>query len=163
MAPSMHASGRNVRSRWTTLSLLLAWSLLLAGCGESDPGVTDPDPEIAAFVGDWEAVVFNVTNLANEDQIFRVVEAGSFTLNVQPSGFYTATLLVAEFPPNVENGQLTVIGNSVRLSPTGGQATTAEYEFQGPNRIELNGPTEFDFNFDGEPEEATALIILERT
>jgi hypothetical protein len=163
MHPSTVTLAARARKCPQRVLIVLAAAVLLVGCGGSDPtDVTEPDPDVAPFVGTWEAVVFEVTNLADQDQVLDVVAIGSFSLNVQPSGFYTATLVVEE-SLNVENGQLTVIGNSIRLGPTDGQATTAEYAFLGPNRVELNGPTEFDFNFDGEPETARARIILERT
>ncbi len=146
------------------LHLIVAASVFLTSCGGSDPaGIAEPDPDVAAFVGTWEAVAFEVTNLADDEQVFDVVAAGSFTLDVQPSGFYTAILHISGGQPIPENGQLSVIGASVRLSPTGGTGVTAEFEFQGPDRVELNGPTEFDFNFDGDPEAATAFILLERS
>ena len=164
MHPSTVALAVRARKCPRRLLIVLAAAVLLVGCGGSDPtDVTEPDPDVAPFVGNWEAVAFEVTNLADQDQVFDVVAAGSFTLNVQPSGFYTAVLHISGGQPIPENGELTVIGQSVRLSPTGGTGVTAEYLFQGPNRVELNGPTEFDFNFDGEPEAATARIILERT
>lgn len=163
MHSSITAGGvRNTR-RLGFLHLLVAAAVLLAGCGGSDSaGIAEPDPDVAPFVGTWEAVAFEVTNLADEEQVFDVVAAGSFTLDVQPSGFYTAILHISGGQPIPENGQLSVIGASVRLSPSGGTGVTAEFEFQGPNRVELNGPTEFDFNFDGEPEAAAAYILLER-
>ena len=164
MHPSIPAGGLRPSRRQVLLAILVTAALFLAGCGDSDPnGLTDPDPDVAEFVGTWEAVAFEVTNLADEEQVFDVVAAGSFTLDVQPSGFYTAVLHISGGQPIPENGRLSVIGASVRLSPTGGTGVTAEYEFQGPNRVELNGPTEFDFNFDGEPETASAYIVLERT
>ena len=164
MQPSILAGSARAPKRRSLVSLVLASVLTLAACGGSDPsGIGDPNPDVAPFVGTWEAVAFEVTNLADEEQVFDVVAAGSFTLNVQPSGFYTAILHISGGQPIPENGKLSVIGESVRLSPTGGTGVTAEYEFQGPDRVELNGPTEFDFNFDGEPETASAYIVLERT
>lgn len=163
MVPSKNPPGARVRRLWSAARLLVT-TLFIIGCGSSDStGVTEPDPDVAPFVGDWEAVTFDVTNLADDTEVFRVVAAGSFTLNVQPSGFYTAVLHISGAQPIPENGQLSVIGSSVRLSPNGGPAITASFEFMGSDRVELIGPTEFDFNFDGEPESATAHIVLERS
>lgn len=164
MHSSLFAGGRRARRRPRVLLTALTTTLILAGCGGSDPaGIGNPDPDVAPFVGTWEAVTFEVTNLADTTEVFDVVAAGSFTLDVQPSGFYTAILHISGSQPLPENGELSVIGESIRLSPTGGTGATAEYMFQGPDRVELNGPTEFDFNFDGEPESASAHMVLERT
>ena len=159
-APQGHA-------RWHVLAMTgaLVWALILAGCGGSDPtDVVEPDPDVAPFVGDWQAESFVVTNLAKEDETLDITDAGSFSLNVQPSGFYTATLVVVDAPaPFVENGQLSVVGSSVRLSPSNGTSVTSSYAFDGPDRVELDGPTQFDFNNDGDFEAATAHIVLVRS
>jgi hypothetical protein len=157
-----YRSGGRRRAAWLTLWALTA--PLFWGCGGSDVvGVGDPDPAVEPFVGDWEASEFVVTNLANPDQSVDVTEGGSFTLNVQPSGQYTAILDFPDSPtPGVELGQLSVVGNSVRLSPISGDPITSAYTFEGADRLILDGPTAFDWNRDGELEASTAHIVLER-
>jgi hypothetical protein len=126
-------------------------------------GIGDPDPAVEPFVGDWEASEFVVTNLADPDQTVDVTDGGSFTLNVQPSGQYTAILDFPDSPtPGVEQGRLTVVGNSVRLSPLVGDPITSAYAFEGSDRLVLDGPTAFDWNRDGELDASTAHIVLER-
>ena len=138
--------------------------LLVAGCGGSE-GITggQPDPAVAPFVGDWEATEFTVTSTQNAEATFDITDGGAFTINIQPSGLYTATVVFPQLPaPLVEIGQLTVIGNSITLRPQGGPAVASTYTFDGPDRLTLEGPTEFDFNDDGTPDPATAVIVLER-
>jgi hypothetical protein len=146
---------------------VLALLLVLGACGGSSPSdVATPDPAVAPFVGDWDATEFEVTSLADTSIFFDLIEAtGLFTLNVQPSGAYTATLFIPdEMPqPAVENGTMSVIGDAVRLSPNQGPSATSAYEFEGPDRLILDGPTEFDFNFDGTFEPATLHVVLERS
>jgi hypothetical protein len=146
---------------------ILALLLVLSACGGSSPSdVATPDPAVAPFVGDWNATEFEVTSLANDSISFDLIEAtGLFTLNVQPSGAYTATLFIPDEmqQPAVENGTMSVIGDAVRLSPNQGASATSAYEFDGPDILILDGPTEFDFNFDGSFEPATLHAVLERS
>ena len=46
---------------------------------------------MAPFVGVWEASEFTITNSADPEQTFDITDGGSFTINIQPSGNYTAT------------------------------------------------------------------------
>jgi len=132
------------------------------GCGG---GVDVPvDAAVAPFVGDWTASDFTVTSSDNPAVWFRVTDGGSFTMNIQPSGQYTAILSFPQLPtPAVELGKLTVLGASIRLSPTGGTPATSSYRFEGPDRLILDGPTSFDFNEDGTMDPAEARIALDRT
>jgi len=134
---------------------------LTAACGE-DPVVDDtPDPEIAPFVGLWDAEVFTVTADAPPNQeADLLLNDGSFTINVEGSGTYTATLVFGI--PLVEIGQLAVNGSFVTLQPNGGDPATSEFTFLQPDYLRLVGPTEFDFNLDNIPEAAEALIELRR-
>lgn len=138
-------------------------SALMSACGGDSTGVTT-DPAVAPFVGDWEASEFRVTSADNPDASFDVTDGGSFTINIQPSGQYTAILSFPQLPtPVVELGQLAVIGSSVRLSPVGGTPATSSYRFEGADRVVLEGPTQFDFNNDGTPDPADAVIALDRS
>jgi hypothetical protein len=153
--------------KWAGSAFRRMWVAALAtgvlGCGSGGTGVA-PDPAVAPFVGDWAAAEFRVTSTENPAASFDVTDGGSFTINIQPSGQYTAILSFPEMPtPVVELGQLAVIGASIRLSPLGGTPATSSYRFEGPDRMILQGPTQFDFNNDGTPDPAEALITLERS
>lgn len=148
--------------------LIGCWTLIvlvLAGCGES-PGdeIVGPDPAITPFVGTWDAEQFVVTNTADTTFVADLLISGSFFINVQPSGLYTATLVFGGLTPFVEIGQLEVEAgfvtmNSQDVDPCPG---ASEYTFVADDRLELLGPTCFDFNLDGETEEAEAFIELVR-
>lgn len=94
-----------------------------------------------------------------------LVQNGSFVINVQPSGTYTATLVFAGLTPIVEIGQLTVSGGFVTLRPNQTppcpvapqryQFTRSDYLILGP------GPTCFPFR-PGELDPGQAYIELER-
>lgn len=135
---------------------------LLGACGGSDSIAVDlTDPLVRPFVGDWRATTFRVTSAANDTLAVEVLNNGSFTINVQPSGLYTATLLFLG-TPLVEIGSMSVSGSSVTLTPRNGPAATSLYAFDGPDQVTLDGVTEFDFNLDGTAEAANAHIELSR-
>ncbi|MFQ5537305.1 MAG: hypothetical protein ACE5GJ_07615 [Gemmatimonadota bacterium] len=137
--------------------------LFLAACG-SDDSPSEPDSELSALVGDWEATTLELTNTANPAVVVDLIEQGAtFTLNVQPSGQYTAILIFSQ-QAQTEIGQLTVSGATVTLQPeypSGLPPTTATYTLEG-GRLTLDGDTEFDFNLDGTPEAARSHIVLVR-
>lgn len=137
-----------------------------AACG-GDQG-PDVDPAIAPFVGTWVADSLTITNQANPTQVANILDptfGGSFSINVQPSGQYTATLTVYA-QANPEIGWLSVINAStLSLTPTipaGRPVATASYVFQSDDYLILDGATEFDFNLDGTDEVALAHFELER-
>ena len=147
------------------LGLLLWCAAVLGACGEdSSNGGTEPDPAVAPFVGDWNATDFTVTSAANAQLVEDLINLGAtFDLNVQPSGRYTATLVFVG-QPSVEIGDLLVSGNTVTLmrSVPSPQTAVSTFTFVGADVLILDGPTDYDFNSDGVPEDATAHIELER-
>lgn len=159
MRTRLARGGRRSRS-W----LVLALTLHVSGCGNDPIELVEEDPAVAPFVGNWRATELVLTNESDPDaDPLDVLEnGGSFTINVQPSGTYTATLTFPALPPAVEIGDLTVIESSLVLHPNGGSPAVTEFTFDGPDRITLDGPTQFDFNLDGTPEDAQAHIVLER-
>ena len=131
--------------------------MIAVACGGDDPAVMAPDPTIEPFVGTWDAEVFTVTSDANPTVVADLLIDGSFNINIQSSGLYTATLAFGDvITPLVEFGQLSVDGSFARLRPSGPDPcpANAEFLFTGPDFLTLVGPTCFDFNLDGEAEDA---------
>jgi hypothetical protein len=156
-----------VRRRvWGWRQLLPAFLAALSfatGCTGSD-GV-QVDPAVAPFVGDWLATAMVLTSVANPDVHPDLIEVGAtFSVNIQPSGQYTAILLFSG-QSQTEIGQLTVSGGSVTLHPSfpaGAAAATSTFSFPDADHLVLDGSTEFDFNLDGTSEAATAHVELAR-
>lgn len=132
---------RNSRS---ALGIFLAFTLF-AGCG--DP-VVPIDEALEPFIGTWDAEVILVTSDADTTQVADLMENGSFAINVQESGAYTATLTFGGIPLT-EFGQISVGNGVITLRPDSGQPATSTYVFVSANYVEVEGPTEFDFNLDG--------------
>lgn len=153
--------------RSTCVALLTA----VAACGgTTDPAPVEDDPAIEPFVGTWDAGVLTVTSDADTTIVADLIEIdGAFTLNVQPSGQYTAQLA---FPPAdslgiepfIEIGQMTVTDGFLTLRPTTppGPAVSSEYTFVSDDVLRVVGPTDFDFNLDGDPDPAELYIEMER-
>jgi hypothetical protein len=144
----------------------LATVLLLCpgawGCASDDP--VDPEAELISLVGDWQADRFIVKNKANPSQAPELIGdlGAEFTLNIQPSGLYTA-LLVYQGSPITEIGQLDLDGTDVvfTVSYPAPSTSRSRYALAG-NRLTLDGDTEFDFNFDGRGDPAEAHIELRK-
>jgi len=148
--------------RTSNFSLAMALALLLAGCGK-DNG-TGVDASVAPFVGDWDAQALIITSIANPDVAPDLVELGAtFTLNVQPSGQYTAILIYLG-QAQTEIGTVSVTGSTLTLQRTfpTAETTPGTFQFFGEDRFTLDGGTEFDFNLDGSPEAATAHFDMVR-
>ena len=109
----------------------------------------EPDPSITPFVGTWDAEVLDF--YPNGDHVNPPVDVldlpASFFIVIEPSGAYTATLNLPT-APGIEQGQLTVIGSSIRLDPSvpPGDPVTSSYSFPSPDLLVLDGETEFSFN-----------------
>lgn len=151
------------RTRRTSPSFRLLLALAAAGCGGQDP--LGPDEQLADLVGTWRATRFQVTNVADPsvspDLVDPSIGAG-FTLDIQPSGQYTAILTFQQVA-NAEVGEMGREGDQLVLRVLEPCCRTDRLDFSLEGGIlTLRGPTEFDFNLDGEPEDATAVIELRR-
>lgn len=158
----MRSTSRLPRRPTRTPRLALLLAVLAAACGGDD--TVAPDASLAPLVGDWEATVLRLTNIANPSVSPDLIQEGAtFTLNVQPSGQYTA-ILVYLSQDATEIGQVEVNGSQITLTPTvpPGPPTTGTYSVQG-DRFTLEGQTEFDFNFDGIPEAADVRFEFVRS
>jgi hypothetical protein len=144
---------------WLTGAPLVAIIFLTAACKS---GGVEPNSSISALVGDWDATSLVITSVADPSIHPDLIQLGAtFTLNVQPSGQYTA-ILVYNGQPKTEIGQLSVSGDSITLQPTtpsSGASTTGSYQVNG-NHLTIDGDTEFDFNLDGQPDPAKAHFEL---
>ena len=141
------------------LSLL---SLSFLGCG--DPVPTGPDPLIEPFVGNWAATAFVLTSsVADQVSIDLIQLGGTFNLNIQPSGGYTAILVYAGLG-QTEIGTISVTATTVALNrefPTR-ENEVSTYQFVGDTVLILDGDTEFDLDFDGQEDPTLAHFELLR-
>jgi len=157
---------RTARARLAQMRLrYLPVLLLAAGAAacDSDPVDLAPDEAVAPFVGTWTAEAFRVTSANDASDFFDLAAGGSFTLIVEPSGHYTGILQLEGSPPVVEYGRMEVESQTVILTPDDGPVATSTFVFDGPDRVTLDGATEFDFDLDGTPDPAQAHIELVRT
>jgi hypothetical protein len=141
------------------LSLL---SLSFLGCG--DPVPTGPDPLIEPFVGNWAATAFVLTSSVSDQVSIDLIQlGGTFNLNIQPSGSYTAILVYAGLG-QTEIGTISVTATTVALNrefPTR-ENEVSTYQFVGDTVLILDGDTEFDLDFDGQKDPTLAHFELLR-
>jgi hypothetical protein len=93
-----------------------------------------------------------------------IAQGGFFTLSVEPSGQYTATIGVAG-GTSVEIGDLDVLGTALQLNrtfPPPPSSSASAFVLVTDDFLILDGPSDYDFNRDGTPEAAQAHIELQR-
>lgn len=140
------------RARWGGW-WLSAVVLLAAACGGDDG--TSVDPDLQALAGDWNATELVLTSVANPEVAPDLIQLGAdFSLNVQPSGQYTAILIYAGNSATAI-GTIRLSGDVLTMAQTFPDTltTSGTYELTGDVLI-LDANTEFDFNLDGEDEPA---------
>lgn len=165
MGGTMRWIGVNWRKKATVLA-----AMAFAACGGSTVAPPTEAPEVEPFVGTWDAETFRVTSDADTSIVADLLDiGGAFTLNVQASGQYTAQLSFTAtdslgIQPFVEIGQLSVTDGFVTLRPTvpAGSPASSAYTFVREDFLRLVGPTEFDFNFDEDPDPAELFAELQR-
>lgn len=150
---------RSRRSRGLMAGGALLLVIALSGCLTNES--TAPNPAVASFVGDWSAVSLVLTEAADTTVSPDLIALGAtFTINVQPSGEYTAILLYSG-QAQTEIGRIEVSGQSVTLARAypSKSITEGTYSFNG-DHLTIDGQTEFDFNLDGTPEPALVHFDL---
>jgi hypothetical protein len=133
----------------------------LLGCSD---GTVTANASVADLVGDWTATRFQVTNKSNPTQSPELIHdlGAQFTLDVQPSGQYTA-ILAYQGTPITELGTLTIDQGDLVFEVTYPASDTNRSRLTLAGRhMTLDGDTEFDFNNDGKPDAATAHIELDK-
>jgi hypothetical protein len=141
---------------------MLIMATISAACGE-DP--IEADPSVAPFVGLWEADSLTMTSDADTTMVDNLIaQGGFFTLSVEPSGQYTATIgLIGA--TSVEIGDLDVLASALQLNrtfPPPPASSVSTFVLVSDDFLILDGPSEYDFNRDGLPEGAQAHIELQR-
>ena len=110
------------------------------------------------MVGEWIAESMVATSKITASSVVDITAQGAtFTLSVQPSGRYTATLSGYGQSAS-ESGMLTLDGSDMvfmRQLPSP-EDSRAHWEQVGSSVI-LTGDTQFDFNLDVSSEAATTL------
>jgi len=134
----------------------------LTACGDTDAFA--PDASLAEFVGMWDATALVLTSPVTPSVSADLIALGStFSLNIQPSGQYTA-ILTFMGRASTEIGRISRAGKTVILDRTFPAASReiSTFVFEASDRLILDGDTEFDFNLDGIQDQALAHFELSR-
>ncbi len=145
------------------LVLLAVGAAVLVGCG-GDSGTTPPNGDLEQMEGSWQGTEFRLTSVNPPARTFELIESGgSFRLDIQASGRYAATLTLGG-EIGTESGLFVLNGNTFTQTPTNppGPPVSGTWSMPNANSLILDGNIEFDFDFSGSPEPATAHIELVR-
>ena len=161
--PRTASRGAMIRRRPHKGRLTLLILLAVGGCGGDDatgPG-ENPTANPDFMVGDWLATSLLLTSKANPEVAVDLSNLGArFTRSVQPSGRYLA-ILEGYGQASSESGVLTVDGQTVIFKRTLPSPEESRAQWQrGGTSVTLEGDSEFDFNSDLTPEEATLRTVL---
>jgi len=137
---------------------VLPLSPFWTGCGGDDIVEADPTPSIPSLATGRPQSSPSPVSYTPHSVVAGLSEAGAtFDLNVQPSGQYTA-ILILNTQSQTEVGQMEVSGNEITLRPTippSAEAKMGTFSTNA-NGFEGDGVTQFDANEDGTPESAQA-------
>lgn len=131
-------------------ALIAAVALVGTACGDS------LSPEDIA--GDYDATVFEFTSVADPTQKIDAVQAGFVvTISISPRGLFTYTA-----NGESELGRIEIDGSDVTITLSGGPATGTISRSGDTVTMNLTTGIEFDFDDDGNDEEATLRIVMVR-
>ena len=152
-----------MRHHRLTPALLIASVALLSSCGGDS--LLEADADIAFLVGDWDATRFVVQSKANPEVHPDLIGGlgAKFSVNVQPSGQYTA-ILVYQGNPFTEIGLISIQGGDIIFHVSFPEPATNRSKFTSPSsgRLTLVGDTEFQFIPGAEPQPAIATIDIKK-
>lgn len=157
----MASSSRRARCFFVVVA---AGLMAVAGCIDN---TVDPElVEVDFLVGSWESTEMLMISEADPEREVDLVQVfdATFTLDVEPSGRYTAELTLAGGGTSftdLETGSLSVEGDSLVFNSDEGSVSRSRFEVREDGTLlVLDGAAEFDFDGDLEAEPATLHLEL---
>ncbi|NIV94843.1 hypothetical protein GWN42_19135 [candidate division KSB1 bacterium] len=149
-----------------TLVLTLIFSFtVIMGC-DGDNSTGSNGVTITDLVGTWTATKFEFTNEVDPDQKIDLIQlGGSFILNINSDGEFSAILTVPGESPDTSSGTLRIQNGTLFFDDDSSDDVTAEFTLSR-NTLTLTisaDDAEIDFDDDGQDDPATLLIILQRS
>lgn len=149
-----------MRSATTTiLAALLFAATVATGCTDD---VLSTNPAVQPLVGDWNAFSIIIISAADPEVRTDLTTEADFSLNVQPSGQYTAILL-NQGRADTEIGLLDVEGSEVVFFQDfpAPDTSRAAFLFRG-DTLHLEGETQFPFSQPGLGTDAFLVLDMVR-
>lgn len=140
----------------------------LAACSSSSSPDTESETDLLArLAGTWDGTEMVLTSRDSDPEVTLDILGGglgadaSFTLELEESGRYTATLVVLD-QPDEETGDIEITESAITLDPDGPDpAVTGTWDLEGDTLV-IQGETQFDFDLDGTNDPADLDLVLER-
>jgi hypothetical protein len=149
------------------LAVVLALTPLALFAGCSDDEDTDDEVELAEIADTWEASSFVYTSDSNPQQSVDLVDDfnATFTLQIDEDGDYQFVTNVPGENPDVETGDVEMVGDQrIQFDPSDSAPETADVTLSNDaDRLTLFfEDAAFDFDEDGDEEEADLTVVLNR-
>ena len=143
---------------------ILALALPLLGSCRGD-SLVGADADLAFLVGDWDATRFLVQSKADPKIAPELIKGvgAQFTLDIQPSGQYTA-ILIYQGNPLTEIGLIEIQGEDIVFHVSYPEPATnrSHLTTTGVGQITMVGDTKFAFVPGAEPQPAVATIDIKK-
>lgn len=149
------------------LPLLFLGAFLFAACGDDDDGTGPDGVTVADLAGSWTATQLQFTSTEGLGSVDIIQDlGGSFVLQIQSDGSFTADVNVPQMGSFELPGSVTISGSTLTVDFAQDVPPfndfSADFTLSG-NQLTLDvSDADFDFNQDGQEDPATATVILQR-
>jgi len=143
-----------------SISAVALAATLAIGCSDT---VAPNEVTLDDLAGTWNATTLKFTNVANTAQVFDLVaNGGSFTLTLSADGTFSGTQSFAG--QNLPLSGTVTVSNGVLTLVETGETSTFNITAYGGDTITIASSSNvaWDFEFDGQDEEASVTATLQR-
>lgn len=124
---------------------------------------------ISDIIGNWTATsaIFSATSGSTNLDVDVVAEGGTVSLSIQSGGGFTLNISESGTASDISSGDFCFDEDLLVVLFDGDALDDWEYFGiqlnSGTNVLTINGPAEFDFNDDGNPDQASVSLTLVRS
>lgn len=149
------------------LPLLFLGAFLFAACGDDDDGTGPDGVTVADLAGSWTATQLQFTAADGSASVDLINDlGGSFVLQIQSDGSFTADVSVPGQDPFQLPGSVTISGSTLTVDFAQDVPPfndfDASFTLSGSQLTLDVSDASFDFNQDGVEDPATATVIFQR-
>ena len=141
--------------------LAALWAILTGGGSGEKPIEPSTNPLLEPFVGTCDATALTVQSVADTSTVVDLLENGVSYTTIYESGNYQSTISFGG-APFTEFGSPAGTETVLTLRPNNGDPVTRSYELVTTAVVQLEGPTDWDFNLDDVNDPASLHMETQR-